>query len=345
VTERGPSSLVQLTLTRLRLFAREPAAVFWTFGFPLLLSLALGVAFRSRPPLPSMAAVVDGVGAEALAQVLRAGGQVARVLTEEEARRALRTGKADLVVTPGVPRSYTYDPTREDSRLARLVVDDLLQRAEGRREATPVRDATVTEPGSRYIDFLVPGLLGLNLMSSGMWGIGFIIVENRQKKLLKRLVATPMRRSEFLLSFVLLRMLFLLLEMPVLLGFGWLAFSVPIRGSIALLGATALVGAFAFAGLGLLVACRAQNVQTVGGLINLVMMPMFLLSGVFFSSAHFPDAAQPLIRALPLTALNDALRAVMLEGAGLGTVLPQLALLAGLAAVSFALALRWFRWS
>jgi ABC-type multidrug transport system permease subunit len=292
-----------------------------------------------------VAAVVEGPGAEALARVVGAGGQVARVLPAAEARRALRTGKVDLVVTPGSPRGYAWDPHREDSRLARLVVDDLLQRADGRREATPVADAIVTEPGSRYIDFLVPGLLGLNLMSSGMWGIGFIIVENRQKKLLKRLVATPMRRSEFLLSFVLLRMLFLLLEMPVLLGFGWLAFSVPVHGSVALLTTTAVVGAFAFAGLGLLVACRAQNVQTVGGLINVVMMPMFILSGVFFSSSHFPDAVQPLIRVLPLTALNDALRAVMLEGAGLLAIWPQLLLLAGLAAVSFALALRWFRWS
>jgi ABC transporter DrrB family efflux protein len=253
-------------------------------------------------------------------------------------------GKADVVVRPG-PRTYEYDPAREDSRLARLVVDDALQRAEGRRDATPVTEAHVSEPGSRYIDFLIPGLVGLNVMSSGMWGIGYVIVETRQKKLLKRMVATPMRRSEFLLSFVLLRLLFLLLELPVLLGFGWLVFSVPVRGSLLLLLGVALAGAFAFAGLGLLVACRAQNVQTVGGLINLVMMPMFLLSGVFFSASHFPDALQPAIRALPLTALNDAMRAVMNEGAGPGAVAPQLLLLAGVTAASFALALRWFRWT
>ncbi len=339
------SSLSQLTATRVRLFFREPAAVFWTFGFPLLLSLALGIAFRAKPPQPSVAAVVAGPGAEAAAAALVAAGQRATVLPRDQARAALRTGRADLVVVAGSPRTYELDPAREDSRLARLVVDDALQRAEGRRDATPVADVPVSEPGSRYIDFLVPGLVGLNVMSSGMWGIGFVIVETRQKKLLKRLAATPMRRGEFLLSFVLLRLLFLLLELPVLLGFGWLVFGVPVRGSLALVAAIALAGAFAFAGLGLLVASRAQNVQTVSGLINVVMMPMFLLSGVFFSASHFPDLVQPALRVLPLTALNDALRAVMLDGAGLAAVAPRLLLLAGVAAVSFALALRWFRWS
>ena len=339
------SSLGQLTAARLRLFFREPSAVFWTFGFPLLLSLALGIAFRNRPPQPSVAAVADGAGAAAAAEVLRAAGQKPLVLGLDAARAALRVGKADVVVIPGNPRTYEFDPAREDSRLARLLVDDALQRAEGRRDATAVSEAHVSEPGSRYIDFLVPGLVGLNIMSSGMWGIGYVIVETRQKKLLKRMVATPMRRSEFLLSFVLLRMLFLLLELPVLLGFGWLVFSVPLRGSLPLLVLVALLGALAFAGLGLLVACRAQNIQTAGGLINLVMMPMFLLSGVFFSASHFPDVLQPFIRALPLTALNDAMRAVMIEAAGVAQVGPQLLLLAGIAAGAFALALRWFRWT
>ncbi len=342
---RKRSSLGQLTAARLRLFFREPSAVFWTFGFPLLLSLALGIAFRNRPPQPPLAAVADGPGAAAVAEALRAAGQKPLLVGLDAARAALRVGKADVIVIPGNPRTYEFDPAREDSRLARLVVDDVLQRAEGRVDPTAVAEARVSQPGSRYIDFLIPGLVGLNIMSSGMWGIGYVIVETRQKKLLKRMVATPMRRSEFLLSFVILRMVFLLLELPVLLGFGWLVFSVAVRGSLPLLLAVALLGALAFAGLALLVACRARNIQTAGGLINLVMLPMFLLSGVFFSASHFPDVLQPVIRALPLTALNDAMRAVMNEGAGLGAVGPQLLLLAAVAAATFTLALRWFRWT
>ena len=333
---RARPSIVELTLTRIRLFFREPSAVFWTFGFPILLSIALGVAFRNRPPGPVSVAVEEGDGAADVAAVLARDGQIrVRRLDPRAAGDALRVGRVALVVRAGPPRTYAFDPTRPESRLARFVVDDAIQGAAGRADLVPVREARVTEPGSRYIDFLVPGLIGLNIMSSGMWGIAWVIVETRQKKLLKRLVATPMRRGEFLLSFVFLRMLFLLLELPVLLGFAWLAFGVGVRGSLALLVALALLGALAFSGLGLLVASRAQNSQTASGLINLVMMPMFILSGVFFSAANFPDAIQPAIRALPLTALNDAMRAVMNEGATLAAVAPQ----------ALGLALRLFRWS
>ncbi len=290
--------------------------------------------------------VQEGPGAQELAAALGRGERVgARVASEGEARRALRAGRVALVVVPGTPRTYLYDPTRPESRLARGVVDDVLQRAAGRTDPVAVADRPVVEPGARYIDFLIPGLVGVNIMSSGMWGIAWVIVETRQKKLLKRLVATPMRRGEFLLSFVVLRMLFLTLEVPVLLGFGFLAFGVKVHGSLALVVGLAFLGALAFSGLGLLVASRAQNAQTASGLINLVMMPMFILSGVFFSAANFPDVMQPFVRALPLTALNDSLRAVMNEGAGLAAVAPQAAGLAALAAVTFGVALRVFRWT
>jgi ABC-type multidrug transport system permease subunit len=266
------------------------------------------------------------------------------VLAPEEARAALRSGRAAIVVVPGAPPAYRYDPTRPESRLARAAVDDLLQRAAGREDAIAPRDEQVAEPGTRYVDFLVPGLLGMNIMSSGMWGIGWVIVEARQKKLLKRLIATPMRRRDYLLSFVLMRLFFLVVEVPVLVGFGMLAFGVPLRGPVIALAAVAAAGALAFAGLGLLVASRARNTQTVGGLINLVMLPMFVLSGVFFSADHFPASVQPVIRALPLTALNDGMRAVMNEGVGLAGVAPRLLLLGATAAVTFGLALRFFRW-
>jgi ABC-2 type transport system permease protein len=340
------SPLVQLTLARLRLFFREPSTVFWSFAFPVLLTVALGIAFRSRPPEPVFAAVEAGAGAERVLAALRAAPDVrASALSAEDARAALRVGKVSIVVVPGDPPTYRFDPTRPESRLARAVVDDLVPRDAGRADVIGPREERISEPGSRYVDFLIPGLVGMNVMSTGMWGIGYTIVEMRQKKLLKRLVATPMSRGHFLLSFVLVRMLFLLVEVPLLFVFGVLAFDLPIRGSIAALALVAGLGALAFAGLGLLVASRARNTQTVGGLINVVMLPMFVLSGVFFSSANFPDRLQPFIRALPLTALNDALRAVMNEGAGFVAVAPQAALLAAIGAATFAIALRIFRWT
>lgn len=348
---RGPSrldrsALFQLTLARIRGFFREPSAVFWTFAFPVLLTIALGVAFRARPPEPVRTAVEAGPGAGPLRAALAAGRDVtAEVMAPDAARAALRTGRVSLVVVPGDPPTYRFDPTRPESRLARAVVDDLLQRDAGRADAYRPRDEHVTEPGARYVDFLVPGLVGMNIMSAGMWGIGWVIVEDRQKKLLRRMVATPMRRSEYLLAFVLVRVLFLFLEVPVLVGFGVLAFGVPLRGSVPALAAMAILGALAFAGLGLLVASRATNTQTASGLMNLVMLPMFVLSGVFFSADNFPAWSQPFVRALPLTALNDGLRAVMNEGAGLAAVAPRAALLAAVALLSFGAALRLFRWS
>jgi ABC transporter DrrB family efflux protein len=338
--------MLQLILARLRGFYREPEAVFWSFGFPILLTIALGIAFRAKPPDPVRAAVVAGPRAEAARAALAAGSEVqVQVLDAEEARRALRGGRVAIVVEPGDPPVYRLDPTSPDSRLARTVVDDLLQAAAGRREAFAPRIERSTEPGARYVDFLVPGLLGMNLMSSGMWGVGWVIVEDRQKKLLKRLVATPMRRGEYLLAFLVMRMLFLLVEVPILIGFARLAFGTPLRGSVLELAAFITLGSLSFAGLGLLVGSRARNSQTVAGLINLVMMPMFVLSGVFFSSRHFPEATQPFIRALPLTALNDGLRAIMNDGASLASLGRELLVLSVVAAGAYALALRWFRWT
>src|SRR6266700_4370473 len=337
--------LVQLTLARMREFYREPEAIFWVFGFPIVLAFALGIAFRNRGPGELRVAVVRGAGDSAIAATLgRAPGLVAAVLDSGDARLQLRTGRVALAVTPGDPVVYRYDSTRTESRLARLEVDAAVQRARGRADPAVVRDERVTEPGSRYIDFLIPGLLGMNLMGSGLWGVGFSVVQARTKKLLKRLMATPMRRSHYLLSFILSRLLFLFLEIAALVGFGWLMFGVGVRGSFGALALITVLGALSFAGLGMLVASRARTIEAVSGLMNLVMLPMWILSGTFFSYARFPDAMQPFVRALPLTALNDALRAVMIDGSHLADLGTPLAIVAGWGLASFVVALRIFRW-
>ena len=337
--------LVQLTLARMREFYREPEAIFWVFGFPLVLAFALGIAFRNRGPGELKVGVLRAPGDSAIATALdRAPGLAAAVLDSSEARVELRTGRIALLVVPGTPLVYRYDSTRTESRLARLEADAALQRARGRADAAPVRDEGITEPGARYIDFLIPGLLGMNLMGSGLWGVGFSVVQARTKKLLKRLMATPMRRGHYLLSFILSRLLFLFLEIAALVGFGWLMFGVGVRGSYVALALITVLGALSFAGLGMLVASRARTIEAVSGLMNLVMLPMWILSGTFFSYARFPDAMQPFVKALPLTALNDALRAVMIDGTGLMRLGTPLAIVAGWGAVSFVIALQIFRW-
>jgi ABC-2 type transport system permease protein len=338
--------LVELTLARFREFLREPEALFWVFAFPVLLACALGVAFGSQRAPEVLVGVIDGgSGSAAIVAALDADPQIrTQVLARTEASRALRQGAIHVLVVPGDPIGYEFDPGRPESRVARYVVDLAVQAAAGQRRPATTVDREVQVPGSRYIDWVVPGLLGMNIMGTGMWSVGFSVVQARTRKLLKRLMATPMRRSEYLFSHMAARLIFLVLEVGALLGFAMLVFGVPLQGSWLLLAAFCLLGALCFSGLGLLVASRARTIEGVSGLMNLVMVPMWVLSGVFFASENFPDAMQPVIDVLPLTALNQALRGVMLEGAGPLGLWPQAAVLGLWTVGSVGVALRLFRW-
>ena len=366
----GP--LWQLTRARLVEFLREPGALFWVFVFPVLLAIGLGVAFRARPEERAQVVVASSTpGAKTLSSALaRDKALSVKVLSDAQAKRALKRGRVDMVVYGGQPRpadapaaspaqatspspavrpdrpAYTlaFDPARAEGRLARALVGAALERHHGRTDVATLREATTPEQAGRYIDFLIPGLIGMNLMGSGMWGIGFVLVHNRTKKLLKRFAATPMHRAHYLLSFLLSRLVFLALEVVALLAVGRWVFGVQVHGSLAALGLVSIAGTFSFAGLALLVAARPQSIEAVSGWMNFVMLPMWVLSGAFFSYERFPEAAHPFIRALPLTALNDALRQIMNAGAPLWDCLPQLGVLAAWGIIPFVIALRIFRW-
>jgi ABC-type multidrug transport system permease subunit len=335
--------LVQLTLVRVREFTREPEAVFWALFFPVLITVGLGVAFRSRPADVIRIATTDPALATSL------GREPALDVTEvdpEAAAALLRTGRIALVAEPAPQGGvlYRYDDTNPEGRTARMLADHAIQRAAGRRDPVPAADTTVRDPGSRYIDFLVPGLVGLGIMSNTLWGLGFSIVDSRRRKLTKRLIATPMSRAYYLLSYAVWRIMVLVVEVGVPVGFGALAFGVPVRGSLLDLVIVCVIASLSFSALSLLIASRARTLEAVSGLMNLAQVPMWILSGVFFSAQRFPDAIQPLIRALPLTALVDALRAHMLQGAGLAQLAPQMAVLGAWLVVCFGLALKLFRW-
>jgi ABC-2 type transport system permease protein len=365
--------LWHLFLARLREFYREPEVIFWVYGFPLLLALGLGVAFIRRTPEPPVVDVEDVAqwksDAAILVERLQGDGLLAELHSQADCAQRLRTGRTALLVVPtDTGYRYVYDPAREESILARSRADAAIMRwkagvhlqppaneASSRADETTqvwqtgntswqTTDAITTEPGNRYIDFLLPGLMGMNLMGGGLWGVGFVLVDMRVRKLMKRLLATPMRRGDFLLSILGARMVFVMPEMFFLLLLARFGFGVPVQGSLVTLITVIVLGALAFSGIGLLVACRAQKTETASGLMNLVMLPMWVLSGIFFSSKRFPDVMQPIIQALPLTQLIQALREVMLEGATFAQVGLRLAILAGWALVCFLLALRWFRW-
>lgn len=345
------SPLLQLTLARFREFYREPAALFWVYGFPLILAFALGLAFSEKPIPASNVDVALDPANPAASEQLQAKlaydpGLKVAVNDEATCRQRLRTAKTDLVIVPtksGAGYEYLFDEMRAESVLARTAADRAIVRAANPNTPKPEEKA-VTEPGNRYIDFLIPGLLGINLLGGGLFGVGFAVADMRIRKLLKRFQATPMRRSDFLLSLMLSRLVLTLIDIALLLVVSYFAFGIRVRGNplafVTLIG----VGGACFAGLGLLLGSRARTMETTAGLVNAVMLPMYVVSGVFFSAARFPEWSQPFIQALPLTALNDGLRAVMNDGAGLESLTQPLLVMGIWGVACFTLALRIFRW-
>jgi ABC-2 type transport system permease protein len=344
---RGFSSspLWQLTIARFKEFYREPIAIFWVYGFPLVLAIILGTAFRNRP-VEKIPVVVTGPATTLTDAFATDPRLVVETLPDAEARNKLRTAKAAIVVVPTAEApgySFVYDPNRPDSVLAKAAVESILLR-KANPNAAVAKEETPDEPGGRYIDFLIPGLLGANIMGGGLWGVGFVIVDMRIKKLLKRLLSTPMRKADFLWSLMIGRIVFTIAEVCLFLGFAALVFSIPVRGNLIALGTLIALGSVCFAGFGLLVASRAKNMETAQGLMNLVILPSYLFSGVFFNSANFPDAMQPVLQILPLTALNNGLRAVINDGAGFGGIaLPSLILIVW-TGVCYAIGAKLFRW-
>jgi len=342
MSKLAESSLVQLTVARFLLLLREPEAVFWIFVFPILLAAGLGIAFRNRPP----DVLQVGATTPQLTQALASDkGLTATTLDEAAGTHALAVGGILLLAIQepdGVV--YKFDETNPDARNARLLADRAIQTAAGRRDPVRADNLLVHETGSRYIDFVVPGLLGMNLMGSAMWSLAFAIVEARQKKLLKRMVASPMPRWQYLVSFLLSRLAMLVIEVAAFLGFARVVFGVPFRGSLWQLAFLCVLTSLTFSALGLLVASRARTMEAASGLMNLVMLPMWILSGVFFSASRFPALVQPFVRALPLTAAIDAMRGNMLQGVGVPQLAAPVAILMAWLIVPFAVSLKIFRW-
>ncbi len=345
------SSYANLLTARLKEIWREPQAIFWVYVFPLIVALSLGIAFRNKPLEAISIAIVSSSRADEILSTITNRREKpavqAEILSEKAALEKFRMGKFDLVVLPAAKDelAFRYDPSRPESLLARTIVNDAVQGAAGRKDPIPTQFYTSTEPGSRYVDFVIPGLLGMNLLNSGLWGIGFTLVDVRQRKLLKRFAATPMRRIDYVLALTSSRLIFMLMEMVIFLGLGLILFHMPILGSPVSVLLLCIIGSVTFSGLGLLTASRAQDSGSASGLINLVSLPMWMLSGVFFSYERFPGFMHPLIRSLPLTALIDGLRTIILEGAPLSSQVGRLTVLSFWAGVSWMLGLRWFRWS
>jgi len=336
------SSLHQLTAMRIRLFVRNREAVFWIMIFPILLAFGLGMAFRNLPADTFRVAATT----PHLTQALDSQKPFfATTLDEITGIRALETGKI-LLLAVQKPEGvvYRYDNTNPDARTARLLVDRAVQAAAGRRDPVPSSDQLIHESGSRYIDFVVPGVLGMNLLGSAIWWLCSAIVEARQKQLLKRLVGSPMPRWQYLAAFPISSVLLFVVEIAVFLGFARLFLGVPFRGSLWQLALLCFASAVSFSGIGLLISSRVRTMEAATGWLNLTTLPMWIFSGVFFSSNRFPSVIQPFVHVLPLTAAIDSFRANMLQGIGISHLAGSLTVLFAWFIIPFLISVRIFRW-
>ena len=340
-----------LALTRARLleFIRRPEALFWVYFFPVLMVIVLGVAFRNKPVESVDVDVVEGSAASLIAKSLDDKQIKLHVHPYEVCRQRLRTGKTTLMITSDGSDlehlEYHFDPERPGSLEARNLIENRLQIAAGRRDVIKTTNVEFKEQGGRYVDFLVPGLLGMGLMGGGLWGVGFAIVDLRIRKLLKRFMATPMKRSHFLLAMMYSRLVFMIPQIILLLIFSYLIFGFRVYGSWPAILFVIVLGAFEFACVGLLMAARAQTLETVSGLMNLIMLPMWTLSGIFFSYERFPDFAQPFIKWLPLTPIIDSLRAIMLDGKSITELNFEVMVMVIWCFGTFVVAMAIFRWN
>lgn len=350
-SNRSIHPIVAVMLSRLREFIRRPETVFWVYLFPVLMVLVLGIAFRERPPEKMNVDLVAGAESASLVEQLSGNPQlIVHTHPLEKAQERLRTSKTRLLIlsnpeNESSPIEYHFDPNSPGSWVARNSVNDQLQKAAGRTDLVSTTDVTETPPGGRYVDFLIPGLLGMGLMGGGLWGVGFALVDMRIRKLLKRLMATPMKRTHFLSGIMMSRIVFMIPQILVLLVFSYFIFGFRVNGHWFSLLLIVFLGAFEFAGIGLLVAARAKTMETVSGLMNLVMLPMWTLSGIFFSYEQFPEVIHPFVRCLPLTPVIDSLRDIMLDGKSIFTCGFEIGIMLFWTVVSFALAMVLFRWN
>ena len=372
------NQLWQLIVALFREIIREPGVLFWGILFPILMSLGLGLAFTKKTDVVRKVAIINNTGFFNDLRVNTVVGDFLRKNCEknsveegntwqwkylikdeklgnsifmfynmkwEEAMRSLKRGTINVLLVDFKDSvEYHFDPMNSDAELTYLKLSNIIGKGEivTARANSEIRPLTVK--GTRYIDFLVPGLITMGVMMSSMWGISYGIIEKRSKKLLRRLVATPMKKSHFLIALITVRILMNLIESSVLLIFALIAFKMSIQGSISTLILTYLAGNIAFAGIAVFASSHTSNTEVGNGLINFVVFPMMVLSGIFFSYQNFPDWSLPVIKNLPLTMLTDGVRSIINEGAGYKEVAIPILILLSVGVVFFSVGLKIFKW-
>ena len=358
------SALLLLTIANIKSFSRDRAALFWTLAFPLIFvilfgsifsggnrawtigfvdldqtsaSTALKSAFGSIPNVT----LVDGSEADLLARMRK--GEVSPVIVvpagySESA--AARRGPAALTVFTDPTQSAADAQTRQ---LVGFVLSAVNQAATGLPPAIEPSFQAIQTNDLTFVSYIVPSILGMSLMQLGVFA-AVPLVADRQKLILKRLQATPLRRWQLVGSNVLMRLLIAIVQTVIIVGVGSLAFHVQIAGSWLVIGALILLGSLAFIALGYVIASFASTEESANGMTSVVQFPLMFLSGTFFPIDAMPDALRTVARALPLTYLSDGLRQVMVDGTPFSPLWVCFAVLIAWLVVCFGIAARYFKW-
>jgi ABC-type multidrug transport system permease subunit len=370
------SQIYQLTITQVLETIREPEVLFWGILFPVLISIGLGFAFTQTAESKFHVILVETQHTE-LDSLLKVYAQPNQIkgkslltwkITDKtlgntefnfehsdwkSAIIALKRGEADVIVTDSLGKAaYHFDPHNSQAQLVYMKLSALMQNPTSGDVETPNLGVSTTtaniQPltlkGVRYIDFLVPGLISMGVMSSIMWGLSYTIIERRSQKLLRRMVATPMKKSNFLIAMMFVRTVMNIVEALILFLAMWLLFGIQIQGNIGALAVLFLAGNIAFTGIAVLVSCRTSKTEVGTGWINAVQMPMMILSGIFFSYHNFPEWSIGIIRLLPLTALTDGIRSIFNEGAGWMEIITPSIALSAFGLLCFVVGAKWFKW-
>ncbi len=371
--------LLELISAHFKEIIREPGVLFWGIIFPIAMSLGLGIAFTKKAdivrnvaviednrisnPYPDSSSKIETFLQNSTEKIEPTGDEPVRYkitiqndklgntmflfqkTTWQNAMMLLKRGKLSVVIDEKNGQvEYHFDPLNPDAQLTYLKLSKIFGRKDIITKESTENIEPLTLSGTRYIDFLVPGLIAMGIMMSCLWGMSYGIIEKRSKKLLRRMVATPMKKSHFLIALMTVRIGMNFVESALLFIFAHLVFNITIQGNILALLTIFITGNVAFAGIAIFISSHTANTEIGNGLINVVVLPMMVLSGIFFSYHNFPAWSIPVIQKLPLTLLADGVRSIFIEGAGYSEIFLPCFILMAIGIFFFLAGLKIFKW-
>lgn len=346
-------SFLAMVVANLKMTVRNKQALFWNLAFPAIFIVMFGAVF-SNGGATSFAVGIAGeesVFREAVVSAMADSeafdvhvGSTADELAE------LETDDRSLVLVfpaegSGAPvEIYSAESGGPMGQVATSATRSVVMEVAGESTGVSIEQREIETLDASYIDWFVPGIIGMSLMNSGIIGIATAFVSFREKGILRRIKVTPFALWKFILARIVAGLVVALVTSVVLIGLGWLIWDLTVRGNPLLILGTIIVVAMTMLSIGYAVAAIARNTETAASYANLITFPMMFLSGVFFPIGSMPVWLEPLINLMPLKYGVEALRQPMLYGNGLGTTWRDLAVLAGIFAVCMAFAVRFFRW-